>query len=149
MATSKVRLHSTMVSHPLDLQVSYRLGVPVVYVRGEIDHQTAPQLRAVLDEELASAPPAIIIDLSQVRYMDSGGLSLMFDTLTRIRGTGWLGLVGAVPPVARILDITGLTDQPGLRVLPTLEAAADAVRGWELASSGSPAGPPPPAAPSC
>jgi anti-sigma B factor antagonist len=128
MATSKVRLHSTVVSHPLDLQVSYRLGAPLVYVTGEIDHHTAPQLRAVLDDELASAPRAIILDLSQVHYMDSGGLSLMFETLTRIRGTGWLGLVGAVSSVARILDITGLTDQAGLRVLPTLEAAADALR---------------------
>jgi anti-anti-sigma factor len=112
----------------LDLQVSYRLGAPLVYVKGELDHQTAPQLRRVIDQECALAPPAVLLELSQVPYMDSGGLSLMFDTVARLRSTGWLGLVGATAPVARLMDMTGLTERPECRVLPDLAAATAALR---------------------
>jgi anti-sigma B factor antagonist len=127
MATSKKSSRPPSMSPPLDLQVSYRLGAPLVYVKGELDHQTAPQLRAVIEEESASTPSAVILDMSGVSYMDSGGLSLMFDTLTRLKGSGWLGVVGATSPVARLMEITGLTDQPGFRLLPDLASAADAL----------------------
>jgi anti-sigma B factor antagonist len=127
MAPSRTPPHWSPANTQLDLQVSYRLGTPLVYVKGELDHQTAPQLRAVIAEESATAPPAVILELSKVSYMDSGGLSLLFDTLTRLKGSGWLGVVGATSPVARLMEITGLTDQPGIRVLPDLDAAATAL----------------------
>jgi anti-anti-sigma factor len=114
-------------SHPLDLQVSYRLGVPLIYVRGELDHQTAPQLRAAIGEESASSPRALILELSETSYLDSGGLSVLFDTLTALRGTGWLGVVGAVSPVARLLEMTGLTEQPDFRTFPDLDAVLRAL----------------------
>jgi anti-sigma B factor antagonist len=128
MVTPKYPPRSTSMSTPLDLQVSYRMGVPLVYVKGELDHQTAPQLRAVIEEESASTPRALILDLSEVSYMDSGGLSLMFDTLTRIKSTGWFGVVQPTPPVARLMEITGLTDQPAFKLLPDLAAAAEALK---------------------
>jgi anti-anti-sigma factor len=125
MASPKTPPRSPSISTPLDLQVSYRLGAPLVYVRGELDHQTAPQLRAIIDEESATRPPAMILDLSGVSYMDSGGLSLMFDTLSRMKGNGWLGVVGATSPVSRLMEITGLTDQADFRMLPDLAAVTD------------------------
>ena len=115
------------MSTPLDLQVSYRPGAPLIYIKGELDHQSTPQLRAVIEEELDSTPPALILEMSGVTYMDSGGLSLMFDTLTRLKGKGWLGVVGATPAVGRLMEITGLTDQADFRALPDLSAAAAAL----------------------
>lgn len=129
MAGQKTPPRSPSMSPPLDLQISYRLGAPLVYVRGELDHQTAPQLRAVIDEETGPRPPAVILDLSGVSYMDSGGLSLLFDTLTRLKGSSWLMVVGASSPVARLMEITGLVDQAGFRVLPDLAAARAALGG--------------------
>jgi anti-anti-sigma factor len=102
--------------------------VPLVYVKGELDHQTTSQLRGVIEEEWSATPCAVILDLSEVSYMDSGGLSLMFDTVNRFKGAGWLGVVGARSPVARLMEITGLTDQPGFRMLPDLLAAERALR---------------------
>ncbi len=127
MTTPKIPVRTSSMSTPLDLQISYRLGAPLVYVKGELDHQTTPQLRAVIQEESAAKPPALILDMTEVAYMDSGGLSLMFDTLTLLKGTGWLGVVGAKPPVARLMEITGLTDQAGFRALRDLPAAAAAL----------------------
>jgi anti-sigma B factor antagonist len=114
---------------PLDVQVSYRLGAPLVYVRGELDHQTAPRLRVVLEEEWATRPHALILELSQVSYIDSGGLALIFDTLARFKESAWLGVVGATAPVARLMEMTGLTDRPEFRMLPDLAAASAALQG--------------------
>ncbi len=79
MSSSRIPSVPPSAGHPLDLQISYRLGAPLVYVSGELDHQTAPRLRVVIDEEQAARPRAIILDLSKVTYIDSGGLSLIFD----------------------------------------------------------------------
>ena len=126
MATPKTPAHSHAAQ--LDLQVSYRLGIPLVYVKGELDHHTASRLRDVIDEESATSPRAVILDLSELSYMDSGGLSLIFETITRLKAKGWLGVVGATRSVSRLMEITGLTDQPGLRVLADLAAAAEALQ---------------------
>lgn len=127
MASPKTPPRPPSLTTPLDLQISYRLGAPLVYVKGELDHQTAPQLRAVLAEESAAAPAAVLLELSEVSYMDSGGLSLLFDTLTRLKGSSWLGVIAATSPVARLMEITGLADQPGIQLLPDLTAAANAL----------------------
>ena len=128
MATPKRPPRSPSPSPSFDLQVSYRLGAPLVYVRGELDHQTAPRLRAIIEEESAAAPPAIILDLTGLSYMDSGGLSLVFETINRLKGKAWLGLVGVTAPVSRLMEITGLVEQPGLRILPDLAAATEALK---------------------
>jgi anti-anti-sigma factor len=127
MAPPKTPARSSSTTPALDLQVSYRLGAPLVYIKGELDHQTAPQLWAIIDEESAAAPQAVLLEMSGLSYMDSGGLSLMFDTLNRMKGKGWLGVVGAMGPVSRLMEITGLTDHPGIRILPDLKAAAAAL----------------------
>lgn len=116
-------------SAPLDVQISYRLGAPLVYVRGELDHQTAPRLRVVIEEEWATRPHALILELSQVSYIDSGGLALIFDTLARFKDTGWLGVVGATASVTRLMEMTGLTDRAEFRMLPDLPAASAALQG--------------------
>lgn len=128
MLSPRAQSHSSPVSAPLDVQVSYRLGPPLVYVRGELDHQTAPRLRVVLDDEWVSRPQAMILELSGVSYIDSGGLSLIFDTLARLKDTGWLGVVGATASVARLMEMTGLTERPEFRMLPDLTAASAALQ---------------------
>jgi anti-anti-sigma factor len=113
----------------LDLQVSHRLGAPMIYVKGELDHDTAGYLRDAVDQELTDGTPVLILEFSELAYMDSGGLSLMFDTVRRVQSGGWLGVVSANSGVARLLEITGLVEHPGLRVFPDLPAAADALSG--------------------
>jgi anti-anti-sigma factor len=98
----------------LDLQVSYRLGAPLIYVKGELDHDTAGYFRDVLEQELGDDAPVLILDFSELAYVDSGGLSLMFDTIQRFKSSGWLGVVGANPGVRRLyrLRSQSRTDLP-------------------------------------
>ena len=113
------------IPSPLETQVSYRLGVPLVYVKGELDHDSVEKLRPVVEEELAEQPTVFLLDLSDLTYMDSGGLSLMFDLVRRFESPRWIGAVGTRPAVARLLEMTGLADVPTFAMLSDLEEAAE------------------------
>ena len=112
---------------PLDLQVSYRLGAPLIYVKGELDHDTAGHLREAIDEELKNNPAALLLEFSGLAYMDSGGLSLMFETVKRFQGPAGVGVVGANSAVGRLLEITGLIDHPSFSLFSDQRAAAAAL----------------------
>jgi anti-anti-sigma factor len=118
---------SPMAGPYFDSQLSYRLGVPLIYVKGELDHDTAGSLRDAIAQELNDETKTLVLDFSDLSYMDSGGLSLMFDLVQRFRDSGWLGAVGANPGVSRLLEITGLVDHPGFRLFPDLPAVSAAL----------------------
>jgi anti-sigma B factor antagonist len=111
----------------LSWQVSYRLGRPLIYVRGEFDHDTAGILREAINEELTEGTDILLLDFTDLTYMDSGGLSLMFDSVQRFKEPGWLGVVGANAGISRLMEITGLVDHPRFKLLPDLRAASDAL----------------------
>lgn len=111
----------------LDSQVSYRLGVPLVYIRGELDHDSVGYLRETIEQEFNEGSKPLILDMSDLSYLDSGGLSLMFDIVQRIRLPQWLGIVGPSASVRRLFEITGLADQEGLRLFADLHAVSAAL----------------------
>ncbi len=116
-------------SQQLSCQVSYRLGRPLIYARGEFDHDSACILRQAINEELTDASDILLLDFSELTYMDSGGLALMFDTVQRFKAPGWLGVIGANAGVSRLMEITGLVDHPLFRLFPDLHAAHAALGG--------------------
>jgi anti-anti-sigma factor len=111
--------HETVGPH-LECEVSYRLGAPLISIRGELDHDNAGFLRDAIQQELGEQGEVLILDFTELAFMDSGGLSLMLDTIQRFKGNGWLGVVGAGPGVRRLLQITGLADHPALRIFADL-----------------------------
>ena len=112
----------------LSWEVSYRLGPPLIYVRGEFDHDTAGLLRGAIEQEFHDRDsPVLLLDFSSLTYMDSGGLALMFETVQRFSDPGWLGVVAANDNVSRLMEMTGLVDHPRFRLLPDLQAARSAL----------------------
>ncbi len=82
-----------------------------VEVDGELDIATAPQLQQALDEQLA-AGSLVVLDLSNVGFVDSSGLATI---LAAVRASGPDGngvrLGGALPTQARrLIEVTGLQD---------------------------------------
>lgn len=97
-------------------------GATVVRAVGEIDVSTAPELRARLHELDESA--TVVVDLSEVTFLDSTGLGVLVATLKRIRESeagGDLRLVVTRPQVSKVLDVTGLATV--FSVFPSLDAA--------------------------
>lgn len=80
----------------------------MIAVSGELDIHTAPDLTEVLSPALAAGRP-VVVDLTDVTFMDSSGLSVFVTALKRTREAGTsLGLVIAEPRVMRVFSITGI-----------------------------------------
>jgi len=123
-------LHLTDGAPPaFDIQISYRFGAPLIYVSGELDLETVDMLREAMAEELSTEPPALLLECSRLAFVDSRGLSLLFDTVATLKGATWLGMVNANPNVQRLAEMTGLTNRPGFRFLDNLQAIPAALAG--------------------
>jgi anti-sigma B factor antagonist len=95
--------------------------------QGDIDHSTCAGLESALDDALGAGSKVVLLDLTQVTYIDSGGLSVLFCFLRQLREDGWMGLIGPNPNIRRLLQLVGLLADPSLRVFLDREAAEAAV----------------------
>jgi anti-sigma B factor antagonist len=101
----------------------------VLHVHGELDVETAPILRNACSDAVSEGHGSLIIDLSDVPFIDSSGLSVLISAQRVVRlAEGRLRLVTTVPATLRLLRVTGL--DTAFDVRPDLEnACADAVAG--------------------
>ncbi len=84
-------------------------GVVVVVVHGEVDIRTAPELRDCLAQALDGDVKRLVLDLSDVEFLDSTALSVMVGAHKRLSKTGEpLTVVASTEPVRRVLSVTGL-----------------------------------------
>ena len=78
-------------------------------LRGSLDLETAPSLRAVLVEAADAGKHQIIVDLSQVEFLDSTGLGALIGAHRRaLQNAGQLRLIVQHGMIERLLTITGL-----------------------------------------
>jgi anti-sigma B factor antagonist len=78
-----------------------------VTVSGELDIATAPQLADALSEALRDCV-AVILDLSELEFMDSVGLQTILSANARLADVGCrLVLIAGGHQVQRIFEITG------------------------------------------
>ncbi|HEU5251783.1 MAG TPA: STAS domain-containing protein [Solirubrobacterales bacterium] len=82
-----------------------------IFVRGELDLSTAPELEGPLEETLEDGDASVLIDLSQCEFIDSTGIALIVRAWQRLAsGENGRGLVicSQNEQVRRVLEITGL-----------------------------------------
>jgi anti-sigma B factor antagonist len=95
----------------------------VVTIDGELDSQRAETLRGALLEAAAPDVVALLLDLSEVTYLDSAGVHLLLELDRALSRRGQA--LHLVRPQRRtpayVLEITGLAD--GIAVHPDLAAA--------------------------
>jgi anti-sigma B factor antagonist len=82
----------------------------VVSLRGELDAVTAPRLGSRLFGLADEGKRAVVVDLSEVTFMDSTGLGVLLNALRHFNVRhGQLVLVCPTERVLRPFQITGLT----------------------------------------
>jgi anti-sigma B factor antagonist len=87
----------------------------VVAVAGELDLETAPLLRQRLHDLIESGHVALTVDLAQLSFLDSTGISVLVEALKLAgRRDGRLVLRAPAPSIRRVLEITGLIELFGL-----------------------------------
>ena len=110
-------------------------GIPVLHIRGEIDLHTCPQLRTALREQMDAGKYHLVLDLSEVPYLDSAALGVLVDAVRRAREqNGGLHLVQVTPFVQRAFEITRLIKIFHLH--ESLEAALVAISAEAAGDSG-------------
>jgi len=97
-------------SATLELTVSQGDGETVITAAGELDVNTAPELREQLARLITEGASHVAIDLGSVTFVDSTALSVLVSALKRLRqADGDLQLASPTPSVRRVFEITGLT----------------------------------------
>ena len=100
---------SPFPSEVLGITVEDGEDPPVCRLSGELDALNAPRLRALLLER-GQDERGLVLDLSELQFIDSSGLGVLVGALKRYEAAGQgLTLRAPRPSVRRVLDMTGLT----------------------------------------
>lgn len=103
MSMSRPITFELEVSGPID-------GTTTVLPRGELDLSTASKLEAWL-EALCRARADVVLDLSEVTFLDSCGLHVLLRARSRAgKAHTGLRLIRLARPVRRAIEAAGLSD---------------------------------------
>jgi anti-sigma B factor antagonist len=86
-------------------------GIKTFNLRGELDHATAPELRAPLEQAIDQGARSVLIDLTDCNFIDSTGLSVLVHARSRVLDEGAGGrfeICCADAQIRRLLEITGI-----------------------------------------
>ena len=109
----------------LSIDISEGNGCVVLSIHGDVDIDTAPQLREQLLVVARQSPRRVIVDLEAVGFLDSSGIGLLVGAMERLRSAGSdLALVCTNRNIVRTLEMTGLANV--FRIFESVEAASDA-----------------------
>lgn len=78
-------------------------------VTGELDYSECAAFRMHIDRVLKSSPPALIVDMSGIEYLDSSGLGLLLSLSREFTPHGGRLVLITNPTVDSILELTRLT----------------------------------------
>jgi len=98
------------------VRVDETLGAVIATLKGEIDLHNSPAVRTTLLELLAKhQPKKLVLNLSQVPYMDSSAIAVLVESLQRIRKFGGkIYLTDLQPRVKGLLEIARLNSIFGI-----------------------------------
>jgi anti-sigma B factor antagonist len=80
----------------------------VVKLGGELDLYNAPQVRDTLSGACAGAPGRIVVDLSEVEFIDSTALGVLIEARTKLDNRRAFLLAAPGLETKRALEISGL-----------------------------------------
>lgn len=98
-------------ARPFAAAVVHLDGNAVVMVSGELDLETAPELRQALNTVIASGYQQIVLDVSELSFVDSQGLAALIHAQQQLSGNGRsLVLRSPQPALVNLLQLMGLRD---------------------------------------
>lgn len=108
--------------------------IPIVKLKGEIDLHTCATFRETLRDLIERKHYNIVIELSEVPYLDSAALGVLVDAVRRVREhDGTISLVNTTPFVRRAFEITRLVKI--FHLYDDLDSALASIRSLESAAT--------------
>ncbi len=106
----------------IEIKVEHDGDALVFRLRGSLDLATSPSVRAALYEAIDEGKYEIIVDLTELQFIDSTGLGALIGGHKRaVEHGGHLRLAAREGAILRLLNITGLIRV--FSVYPSTEAA--------------------------
>jgi len=106
----------------MDIVVEQRTVTTVVRIIGSVDGLTADTLMATLQQQIDAGNTRLVADLSGVNYTSSAGLRALLATVKQARSAGGdFRLAGVLPPVQKVLEMSGFTSI--LKLYPDVDGA--------------------------
>ncbi|WEG12523.1 STAS domain-containing protein [Pullulanibacillus sp. KACC 23026] len=95
----------------LTIQSKSEDGKEILIINGEVDAFTAIRLKTALLELTEKEANKVVLDMSQVSYMDSTGIGVIIAGYKSAKkNQGSLIVKGLTSRVKRLFDITGLSE---------------------------------------
>ncbi len=99
----------------------------VLTVHGELDIATAPRLIGILNGAVQEALRSLVVDLSEVDFMDSTGLALLINAHRRLtRRSKGFAIICPPGPLRRVFEVTDMVE--------TLHVCPDRASAWVAAA---------------
>jgi anti-sigma B factor antagonist len=93
----------------MSVKMEQKNGLTICQVDGEIDINTAPDIKKVFDKLLSKKESKVVINLAKVTYVDSSGLATLVEILKNMRGYGGkMKLTNLSPKIKSLFEITKL-----------------------------------------
>jgi anti-sigma B factor antagonist len=99
------------------LQLGDEGGVTVAAIDGEIDLSNSAELEMAISHAVGNEALGLVVDLTRVDYLDSAGVTLLFNLARRVarRQQEFAVVVPADAHVREILSLSGATEALALR----------------------------------
>ena len=94
----------------MSVEINVTGEVVTAYLKGELDHHTAREMRNAIDSSIElNMPSLLILDFSQISFMDSSGIGLVMGRYRNLAKTGaTLNITGASLPIYKMLKLAGI-----------------------------------------
>lgn len=92
------------------VEINVKGEVLTAYLKGELDHHTAAEMRAEIDNAIElNMPELLVLDFSGVSFMDSSGIGLVMGRYRNlVRRGAKLHISGASPQIYKVMKLAGL-----------------------------------------
>lgn len=92
------------------VEINVKGEVLTAYLKGELDHHTAAEMRAEIDNAIElNMPELLVLDFSGISFMDSSGIGLVMGRYRNlVRRGAKLHISGASPQIYKVMKLAGL-----------------------------------------
>jgi anti-sigma B factor antagonist len=90
------------------LSVESKDGIAIVQLAGELDLYNAPDVRTALQQATADGPERVVVDLSEVEFIDSTALGVLIESRSKMTNGRAFLLAAPGLETRRALKISGL-----------------------------------------
>jgi anti-sigma B factor antagonist len=94
----------------------------VLPLKGEIDLHVSPSVTASLNQMIEKKPERMVVDLSEVTYIDSAGLAALIEAMQKVEGYGGKFLLAGLQETVRSIFEISRLDQV-FQIFPDADAA--------------------------